>query len=177
MREEDWGFSNAEVKAMQRLRGSRLLHFYGLGDCVLLDPEHDGGGCSGGEGPPTLPVVRATREGEVRGVWDFVVVEFMIGGSLADLLRRKTQGWPWSGRLRALCDVAEGMAQMHAKRYIHRDLKPDNVLIDARGRCKIADLGLSRTHAAFDVERVASVEQRRSLGGSGDGNGDDDGDD
>ena len=36
-REEDWGFSNAEVKAMQRLRGSRLLHFYGVGDCVLLE--------------------------------------------------------------------------------------------------------------------------------------------
>ena len=150
-REEDWGFSNAEVKAMQRLRGSRLLHFYGVGDCVLSEPDQDGGG----DGPQTLPAIRETCKNEVRGVWDFVVVELMAGGSLADLLRRKTRGaWPWRERLALLCDVAEGMAQMHAKRYIHRDLKPDNVLLDGEGRAKIADLGLARTDAAFDVQTI-----------------------
>ena len=74
----------------------------------------------------------------------------------------RDRAWPWSIRLRALCDVAEGMAQMHAKRYIHRDLKPDNVLVDASGRCKIADLGLSRAHGRFDVAALASLEQRRA---------------
>ena len=120
-REAEWGFSNAEVKAMQRLRGSRLVHFYGLGDCVLDDEASEGASSS-------LPVVRAIREGEAEDavvVWDFVVLELMASGSLRDLLERKAaagETWAWSDRLRALRDVAEGMAQMHAKRYIHRDL-------------------------------------------------------
>ena len=35
------------------------------------------------------------------------------------------------------------------------------MLIDADGRCKVADLGLARTHSEFDVESVASLDQRR----------------
>ena len=149
---------------MRLLGYCRLVHFYGVGD-VVLDKKH----------------------------WDFVVVEFMAAGSLAELLdcvASRPEMWPWPNRLSVLCDVAEGMAQMHAKRYVHRDLpvrtlgftnlrasllgshrsvfrkidmirKPDNVLLSAEGRAKIADLGLSRTHAEFDVTSIASLAQRR----------------
>ena len=61
-----------------------------------------------------------------------------------------------------LCDVAEGMSQMHAKRYIHRDLKPGNILIGSNGRCKVADLGLTRTNEAFEVDDVATARRRRN---------------
>ena len=40
-------------------------------------------------------------------------------------------------------DVAEGLAYMHPS-VIHRDLKPQNILIDGLGRVKIADFGISR---------------------------------
>ena len=49
---------------------------------------------------------------------DFVVIELMERGSLHDVIRRHAKSddaWPWSERLAVLCDVAEGMAQMHAK--------------------------------------------------------------
>ena len=39
---------------------------------------------------------------------------------------------------------AIGMAEMHAKRFVHRDLKPGNILLTDRGVCKVADLGYSR---------------------------------
>ena len=132
----------------------------GVGQCVIEKHEDDQHNDGGGEGPPTPPTIRATNKGDDK-VWDFVVLEFMSGGSLDTVLERKTQAWPWSDRLRALCDVAEGMAQMHEKRFVHRDLKPDNVLIDSQGRCKIADLGLARTHNEFNVEAIASLKQRR----------------
>ena len=98
--------------------------------------------------------------------------ERALGGSLAHVIKRRRvscgradaateRAWAWSTRLALLCDVAEGVAQMHAKRYIHRDLKPDNVLIDGEGRAKIADMGLARSHSEFDVAKLASLELRR----------------
>jgi serine/threonine-protein kinase len=72
----------------------------------------------------------------------FLTMELVEGGSLADLLRR-------IGRLprekaediaRQLC---EGLAAIHARGLLHRDLKPANVLLDDRGRVRIADFGLA----------------------------------
>ena len=40
-------------------------------------------------------------------------------------------------------DVAAGLAYLHPV-VVHRDLKPQNVLLDAAGRAKIADFGISR---------------------------------
>jgi serine/threonine protein kinase len=40
-------------------------------------------------------------------------------------------------------DVARGLAYLHPA-VVHRDLKPHNVLLDAAGRAKIADFGISR---------------------------------
>lgn len=169
-REEDWGFSNAEIKAMQRLRGSRLIRFYGCGQCFLPPEQVDTSARFG----DTAPVTRllSMRAGDVRGVWDFVVLELALGGSLASVIKRKRVScgracasteavWPWCERLALLCDVAEGVAQMHAKRYIHRDLKPDNVLLDGECRAKIADLGLAGTDDAFNVDDIATVHRRR----------------
>lgn len=40
-------------------------------------------------------------------------------------------------------DVAEGLAYLHPS-VVHRDLKPQNILLDVNGRAKIADFGISR---------------------------------
>ena len=40
-------------------------------------------------------------------------------------------------------DVAEGLAYLHPS-VVHRDLKPQNILLDINGRAKIADFGISR---------------------------------
>ncbi len=55
-------------------------------------------------------------------------------------------------------DVARGMEFLHANGLIHRDLKSPNVLIDANGRCRIADFGLSKIVAqqVSSRRRVAS---------------------
>ncbi len=55
-------------------------------------------------------------------------------------------------------DVAEGLAHLHPK-VVHRDLKPQNILLDARGRAKIADFGVSRIKARSRLQKCHSCTQ------------------
>jgi serine/threonine protein kinase len=57
-------------------------------------------------------------------------------------------------RLELVREVAKGVNRLHNAGYCHRDLKPDNVLLFARGLVKVADLGTCRLHSG--EEPVAS---------------------
>ena len=46
-------------------------------------------------------------------------------------------------RLDLLVEVVEGVAHAHAAGVVHRDLKPDNILVDDRGRVAVTDFGLA----------------------------------
>ncbi|XP_010433557.1 PREDICTED: mitogen-activated protein kinase kinase 1-like [Camelina sativa] len=73
-----------------------------------------------------------------------IILEFMDGGSLADLLK-KVEKVP-ENMLAAICKrVLQGLCYIHHdRRIIHRDLKPSNLLINHRGEVKITDFGVSK---------------------------------
>ena len=50
-------------------------------------------------------------------------------------------------------DVAEGLAYLHPA-VVHRDLKPQNILLDGQGRAKIADFGISRVKVGLAQKKI-----------------------
>ena len=75
-----------------------------------------------------------------------IVLEYAAQGSLEKVLQSLVVDLSHARRLSILCDIARGMKYLHAQQppIIHRDLKSDNVLIDANWVAKVSDLGLSR---------------------------------
>ena len=71
-----------------------------------------------------------------------IVMELLTGGSLLDRMR-KNPGAKEVGRW--VGEVAAALAHMHSLRVQHRDVKPDNVLLDSTGSAKLIDVGLAAT--------------------------------
>ncbi|GMY35194.1 serine/threonine-protein kinase STY13-like [Fagus crenata] len=77
-------------------------------------------------------------------VW-CIVTEYAKGGSVRQFLtRRANRSVPLKLAVKQALDVARGMAYVHGLGLIHRDLKSDNLLINADKSIKIADFGVAR---------------------------------
>ncbi|OKK08415.1 serine/threonine protein kinase [Streptomyces sp. CB03234] len=63
--------------------------------------------------------------------------------SLHDLITAGEQGAPVPGAERILCGVAAGLAHMHARGWVHADLKPANILLGPDDAVRLADFGLT----------------------------------
>jgi hypothetical protein len=72
-----------------------------------------------------------------------IVTEFMSKGSLTSLLENESD-LSFRKRFQIVCDVAAGMRRIHDHNFIHRDIRPDNILIDSYYTAKIGDMGISK---------------------------------
>jgi tetratricopeptide (TPR) repeat protein len=112
-----------------------------------------------GAGSSATARARVAREAQVTGrlgdhphvitVYDtgehdglpYLVLRAMTGGSLADLLGRERPSVGYAIRLGA--EIASALAHAHAHAVVHRDVKPDNVWLDADGRAALGDFGIA----------------------------------
>lgn len=72
-----------------------------------------------------------------------IVMEFIEGGSLREKLRQHPRGLPVNEALRILRQIAAGLEAAHASGVIHRDMKPENVLLGSDGTARVTDFGLA----------------------------------
>ena len=85
--------------------------------------------------------------GEVEGML-YLVMGYIHGEPLSARLRRDGKLPPEDVR-RLLCELADGLDYAHRQGIVHRDIKPDNVLLDDdSGRPMITDFGLAKGHTA-----------------------------
>ena len=75
----------------------------------------------------------------------FIVTEYCSKGSLAQLLTARRPEVERSNFMSLMRGVASGMAYFHARGFVHRDLKPGNVLLSENNVVKLCDFGLART--------------------------------
>jgi serine/threonine protein kinase len=91
----------------------------------------------------------------------FLVMEFVEGETLADLIAKK-------GRLEEpevrhiAAEVCKGLEHAHLKKVIHRDMKPGNILLGKDGSVKVADFGIARL-CRDSVSRLTSQHDSGTL--------------
>ena len=88
---------------------------------------------------PHILTVHDAGEYESR---QYLVMEFVDGGTLKDWA--KAQKRTWRQVVELLTGVADGLAAAHQAGILHRDIKPDNILIAQNGYAKLADFGLAK---------------------------------
>ncbi|KAL6615558.1 hypothetical protein ACP70R_037828 [Stipagrostis hirtigluma subsp. patula] len=83
------------------------------------------------------------------------VLELMDAGTLGDVLRRRgTRGVPEPALAEVASRCLDGLAHIHSRGVAHLDMKPDNLLANARGDVKIADFSVSRLLYGRSGERL-----------------------
>lgn len=88
-------------------------------------------------------IIRIFDYGEEQG-YPFIVMEFLVGSDLKGAIRDNKLG-DEANRLRIAIEGAKALQFTHENRLIHRDIKPDNLHVDEKGRVRLMDFGIAKT--------------------------------
>jgi TonB family protein len=100
-------------------------------------------------------IVKIHRFFEQNGT-GYIVMEFIEGRTLSDILKRfgtipeqQIRNWLWP--------IIEGLKEVHAAGYLHRDIKPQNIMIRNEGRSCLLDFGAARLAVGGKTRALTSV--------------------
>jgi len=106
--------------------------------------------------PRIVPVHYVDRAADGR---PYVIMDYIEGGSLKDLLdshKSKHTKLPFSRTANLLIEVSETLHHAHQQRFVHRDLKPGNILLDRDGRPFVSDFGFA-LHEDVQSQKVGEI--------------------
>ncbi len=103
------------------------------------------------------------------GGWCYLVMEFVDGASLRQVMR--TGRLAPAEALALVPQLCDALQYAHDAGVVHRDIKPENILLDQRGRVKIADFGLAKLadpagKDSTDAARAAALTATGSVLGT-----------
>ena len=104
-------------------------------------------------------IVAVYDVGEFEGR-QYLVTEFVDAGTLKQWAAQAGKR-TWREIVELVAGVADGLAAAHEAGILHRDIKPDNILIPRSGYAKLADFGLAKLAEAGDLTRTLTQGQTR----------------
>src|SRR5271157_4981105 len=94
--------------------------------------------------PHVVTVIDAGEEPSPEGASPYIVLEYVEGETLKDLIRREGP-LEIPQAIAYAIEIARALGAAHEHMIVHRDVKPQNVLISVEGGAKITDFGIART--------------------------------
>ncbi|MDK1030949.1 MAG: serine/threonine-protein kinase [Planctomycetia bacterium] len=88
-------------------------------------------------------IVQAYDAGEAGG-YSYFVMEYVEGTTVADVIEMQGGALGEKQALKIILQIAEALEHSHSRGFIHRDVKPKNIMITNEGIAKLADMGLAR---------------------------------
>jgi class 3 adenylate cyclase/tRNA A-37 threonylcarbamoyl transferase component Bud32 len=101
-------------------------------------------------------IVAVHDRGETEDGAYYIVMEYMAGGTLKDRIQKEGPLPPAVATTLAL-QIARALEAAHRRGIIHRDVKPQNVLLTEDGEAKVADFGIARAASSSTMTKTGSV--------------------
>ena len=114
--------------------------------------------------PNILRTKALNRSEDIYGVIHYMVLELIRGISLHELLVIRKRTLPWRQACDVICQAAAGLHYAHEQGLVHRDVKPDNMLIRPDGTVKVLDFGLAMIERSEAEYSMAVIQGQDCLG-------------
>ena len=87
----------------------------------------------------------------------YMVMEYLQGKTLAELLKQRKQKLPEAQALEHIAKVGEALEILHQAQFLHRDIKPDNIMLADDGRVVLIDFGAARDFTSNSTARYTTM--------------------
>jgi tetratricopeptide (TPR) repeat protein/predicted Ser/Thr protein kinase len=150
---------SAQDTELKRAVALKLLHPGALGDKARTRIEREAQAMAKLSHPNVVTVYEVGRAGEQ----PFIAMELVGGVTLREWLRAEKRAWRKT--LEMVISAGRGLAAAHSAGLVHRDFKPENVLVGADERPRVTDFGLVASTTA-EREAVEAGEGYSVMGGT-----------